>query len=120
MYTVYGIKNCNTVKKALDYLNAHQVPYLFHDYKKAGVTKKMLSNWAGQIGWEPLINKKGTTWRKLDDQTKEGVTTKAAALDLAIAHTSVIKRPLIELDGKVIALGFDKEVYDNIVWENRD
>ena len=118
MYTVYGIKNCNTVKKALDYLNAHQVSYIFHDYKKAGVTKKILSNWASQIGWEPLINKKGTTWRALDEQTKESITNKSAAFDLAIAKTSVIKRPLIELDGKVIAIGFDETTYDAVDWQH--
>lgn len=118
MYTVYGIKNCNTVKKALDYLNAHQVSYIFHDYKKAGVTKKILSNWASQIGWEPLINKKGTTWRALDEQTKESITNKSAAFDLAIAKTSVIKRPLIELDGKVIAIGFDEATYDAVDWQH--
>lgn len=117
MYTVYGIKNCNTVKKSLDYLNAHQIPYSFHDYKKAGVTKKMLANWASQIGWESLINKKGTTWRMLDDATKAAVTNKNAAFDLAIAKTSVIKRPLIELDGKVIALGFDEQTYNGIDWQ---
>lgn len=116
MYTLYGIKNCNTVKKALDYLGDRKVPYIFHDYKKSGITKKKLTAWAAQIGWEPLINKKGTTWRALDDETKNSITNKSAAFDLAIAKTSVIKRPLIELDGKVIALGFDKETYDGIDW----
>jgi Spx/MgsR family transcriptional regulator len=116
MYTVYGIKNCNTVKKALDYLNGRKVPYIFHDYKKAGITKKKLTGWSGQIGWEPLINKKGTTWRALDEETKNSIANKTAAFDLAIAKTSVIKRPLIELDGKVIALGFDQETYDAIDW----
>ena len=118
MYIVYGIKSCNTVKKALDFLNQHGIDYSFHDYKKAGVTKKLLSNWAGQIGWEPLINKKGTTWRALDEETKSSITNKTAAFDLAIAKTSVIKRPLIELDGKVIALGFDQQTYDNIDWQS--
>ena len=116
MYTVYGIKNCNTVKKALDYLNTRQVPYHFHDYKKAGITRKKLTGWADQIGWEPLINKKGTTWRALDEETKNSITHQAAALDLAVGHTSVIKRPLIELDGKVIALGFDQQAYDEVDW----
>jgi len=117
MYTVYGIKNCNTVKKALDYLSNHKVPYILHDYKKAGITKKKLTAWAGQIGWEPLINKKGSTWRMLDEETKNSIVTKSAAFDLAIAKTSVIKRPLIELDGRVIALGFDQGAYDAIDWE---
>lgn len=117
MYTVYGIKNCNTVKKALDYLNNHKVPFIFHDYKKSGITKKKLTGWAGQIGWEPLINKKGTTWRALDEETKSSITNKSAAFELAIEKTSVIKRPLIELDGKVIALGFDEKTYDAQQWE---
>ena len=116
MYTVYGIKNCNTVKKALDYLTEKGVEYSFHDYKKAGITKKKLTDWASQIGWEPLINKKGSTWRMLDEATKNSVTNKKAAFELAETKTSVIKRPLIELDGKVIALGFDKDTYDKINW----
>lgn len=116
MYIVYGIKNCNTVKKSLDYLNAHQVPYTFHDYKKEGVTRQKLTQWAKQLGWEPLINKKGTTWRMLDDDLKAGVTNQTRALALAAEKTSVIKRPIIEKDGKVIALGFDKAGYDAIAW----
>lgn len=117
MYTVYGIKNCNTVKKALDYLNEHKVPYIFHDYKKAGITKKHLTAWAKDVGWEPLINKKGTTWRTLDEATKNSIVNKTAAFNLAIAKPSIIKRPLIELDGKVIALGYDKETYGVIDWQ---
>lgn len=116
MYTVYGIKNCNTVKKALDFLNQHDIPYQFHDYKKEGVTKIKLAEWAKQLGWAPLINKKGTTWRGLDEAVKAGVTNKTAAITLAQEKTSVIKRPLIEQSGKVIALGFDQGVYDDIQW----
>ena len=116
MYIVYGIKNCNTVKKALDYLNEHHVPYQFHDYKKEGITKKKFSEWATQIGWEPLINKKGTTWRKLDDSTKNSITNKTNAINLAVQQTSVIKRPLIELNGSVIALGFEQAAYDAVTW----
>lgn len=116
MYTVYGIKNCNTVKKSLDYLNRHQIPYTFHDYKKKGVTSKKLAGWAKQIGWEPLINKKGTTWRLLDETIKASVTSQAKALALAKEKTSVIKRPLIEKEGMIITLGFDEATYDGIHW----
>lgn len=116
MYTVYGIKNCNTVKKALDFLDRHEIPYEFHDYKKQGITKAKLSEWAAQLGWEPLINKKGMTWRGLDEDVKTGVTNKKAAIALAQEKTSMIKRPLIERGGKVIALGFDQSLYDDTKW----
>lgn len=117
MYTVYGIKNCNTVKKALDFLNQHKIPYQFHDYKKEGITKKKLSEWAKQLGWEPLINKKGTTWRGLDEATKAGITNQAAGLALAQEKTSVIKRPIIEQEGQVVTLGFDETAYADIRWK---
>jgi len=108
---VYGIKNCNTVKNALDWLNRHKVDYTFHDYKKSGVTDAKLKDWIKQVGWESLVNKRGTTWKQLDESVKDAVTNQAAAIALMKEKTSVIKRPLIEVDGKVIALGFDENVY---------
>ena len=108
---VYGIKNCNTVKTALDWLMKHHVEFTFHDYKKSGVTDGKLKEWIKQVGWESLVNKRGTTWKQLDDVTKAAVTNQSAAIALMKDKTSVIKRPLIEVDGKIIALGFDEDVY---------
>lgn len=111
MYTVYGIKNCNTVKKALDWLKKNKVEFEFHDYKTKGVDPAKLKNWSGQTGWEKLVNKKGTTWRQLDEKIQNNVTTEKAAIALMQEKTSVIKRPLIERNSKVVALGFDEAEY---------
>jgi len=109
--TVYGIKNCNTVKSALDWLKNHKVEFEFHDYKSKGITESKLKGWSKQVGWESLVNKRGTTWRQLDEKVQAKVTSESAAIALMIEKTSVIKRPLIEEDGKVIALGFDEKEY---------
>jgi arsenate reductase len=109
--TVYGIKNCNTVKNALDWLKKHKVDYDFHDYKTQGVTAAKLKAWSAQVGWESLVNKRGMTWRQLDPATQAGVTSEKAAIALMLEKTSVIKRPLIEVDGQVVALGFDEATY---------
>lgn len=114
MLTVYGIKNCNTVKKALDFLNTNNLAYQFHDYKKQGITKSKLETWSKQVSYETLINKKGTTWRALDESVKNSITNKKSAIDLMAEKTSAIKRPLIEKDNKIIALGFDEEEYRKI------
>lgn len=108
---VYGIKNCNTVKKALDWLKKNKIEYEFHDYKTSGVTDAKLKEWIKQVGWESLVNKKGTTWRQLEDSIKEKVSTQSAAIALMKEKTSLIKRPLIEQDGQVITLGFDEKEY---------
>ena len=109
---VYAIPNCNTVKKALDWLKANKVSYEFHDYKKLGVNSSMLTNWCKQVGWEALVNKKGATWRLLPQATQASITTQKAAITLMTEKTSVIKRPLLEKDGKIIALGFDEAEYN--------
>ncbi|MFO7256642.1 MAG: ArsC family reductase [Bacteroidota bacterium] len=112
--TVFGIKNCNTVKRALEWLGAHKVSYDFHDYKTKGITASKLKEWSRQVGWETLVNRKGTTWRQLDDRQKAQITNQGAAIKLMTEKPSVIKRPLIEKDGKVIALGFDESEYAKI------
>ena len=109
--TLYGIKNCNTVKSAIDWLKKHKVDFEFHDYKTKGVSASQLKDWSKQVGWESLVNKRGTTWRQLDEAIKKKVTNELAAIVLMQEKTSVIKRPLIEEKGKVIALGFDEEEY---------
>ena len=111
MKTVYAIPNCNTVKKALDWLKANKVNFEFHDYKKKGITVTQLTYWCKQIGWEALINKKGATWRQLPKEIQESITTQKAAIALMMEKTSIIKRPLIEEDGKILALGFDEAEY---------
>lgn len=111
MITVYGIKNCNTVKSALDWLKSHNVAFDFHDYKSKGIDAQRLRKWENQIGWEKLVNKRGTTWRQLDELTQQGVKDASSAIQLMMEKTSVIKRPLIERDGQVIALGFDEDEY---------
>ena len=111
---VYGIKNCNTVKNALKWLDENKVEYTFHDYKTKGVTEKMLRSWCEQKGWESLVNKKGTTWRQLDTNVQKGTTDEDSAIRLMLEKPSIIKRPLIEDKGRVTALGFDETSYGEI------
>ena len=108
---VYAIPNCNTVKKALDWLKAKKVAYVFHDYKKLGITNTLLTDWCKQVGWEALVNKKGATWRLLPPNEQAKITTQKAAIGLMIEKTSIIKRPLITLNDKVILLGFEETEY---------
>lgn len=112
--TLYGIKNCNTVKSAIEWLKKNKVDFEFHDYKSKGITASKLKEWSEQVGWESLVNKRGTTWRQLDDKTQSAITDQKSAIDLMTEKTSVIKRPLIEDKGKVIVLGFDEEKYKKI------
>ena len=108
---VYGIKNCTTVKNALDWLKKKKVDFEFHDYKSKGITEAKLKSWSKQVGWESLVNKRGTTWRQLDEKIQSKVTNEASAIALMMEKTSVIKRPLIESEGKVVTLGFDEGEY---------
>ena len=109
--TVYGIKNCNTVKTALDWLKKNKTEFDFHDYKAKGITEEKLKEWIKQVGWESLVNKRGTTWRQLDPALQEKITNEKEAIKLMMEKTSVIKRPLIEERGKIAALGFDEADY---------
>ncbi len=99
------------MKKGLEWLTKNKVNFEFHDYKKEGVTAAKLKEWIKQVGWESLVNKKGTTWRQLDESVKIKVTNQKEAIALMLEKTSVIKRPLIEDKGQVMVLGFDEEVY---------
>ncbi len=114
MYQIYGISNCNTVKKALSWLDGHHVAYTFHNYKKEGASEGLLMSWCKQVGWEALVNKKGTTWRTLPEDVKIQVTDEKSAVALMREKTSVIKRPLIEKEGKVVMLGFDDAAYEQL------
>lgn len=108
---VYGIKNCDTVKKALNWLKANNKAFEFHDYKKEGITTEKLQSWSSQVGWENLLNRRGTTWRKLDEETRNSVTDETQAINVMLTNTSIIKRPVIEKEGKVLMVGFDEASY---------
>jgi arsenate reductase (glutaredoxin) len=112
---VYGIKNCNTVKSAIDWLNKNKVEFEFHDYKKSGITVAKLNEWCKQVGWESLVNKRGTTWRQLEETDQNKVINEKSAIALMLEKTSVIKRPLIEEDGKVLLLGFDENAFKKVL-----
>jgi arsenate reductase len=107
---VYGITNCNTVKKALDWFKENQVMYEFHDFKKLGVSQEKLQEWDSKAGYEKFLNKQGLTWKQLDPAVKDAVKTKEDALQLLQQKTSMIKRPVIE-DGGFLFFGFDEAVY---------
>lgn len=103
---LYGIPNCDTVKKARAWLTGNSLAYQFHDFKKQGVPAGRLREWMAQCGWERLVNRQGTTWRKLDTKEQAAVTDAASAQALMQAHPSVIKRPVVEW-GDEITVGFD-------------
>jgi arsenate reductase len=107
--TIYGIKNCDTMKKARAWLDGHGVAYDFHDYKTAGIEKEKLKAWSDQVGWETLLNRAGTTFRKLPDAEKEGLNERKA-LALMLAQPSMIKRPVLEQGSKLL-VGFKPELY---------
>ncbi len=108
--TLYGIPNCDTVKKARNYLDGRGISYQFHDYKKAGVTAADLERWSKVVGWEKLLNKAGTTFKKLLDADKADID-EAKAIALMVANPSMIKRPVVE-GGKTLLVGFSPAVYD--------
>jgi len=108
--TIYGIKNCDTMKKARAWLDAHGVAYAFHDYKTESVERETLEGWVKSLGWEVLLNRAGTTFRKLPDEEKNGITEKKA-IALMLAQPSMIKRPVLERGGKLL-VGFKADVYD--------
>ena len=107
---VYGIPNCNTVEKALAWLKQHQVDFEFHDYKKKGITKTKFEEWAAKVGWEALLNKKGTTWRQLPPTVQQSIVNQEAAFELIMEKPSVTKRPIIESNNKIL-IGFDEEAF---------
>ncbi len=109
MTILYGIPNCDTVKRARDWLAAHDVGYAFHDFKTAGVPADRLAAWVDAAGWERVLNRKGTTWRKLDPALQASVTDAASAQAVMREQASVIKRPVVEWDDGRITVGFDED-----------
>jgi arsenate reductase (glutaredoxin) len=114
MILVYGISNCDTVKKARTWLDQAGVTYQFHDFKKMGVPPASLDQWIAQVGWEKLVNRQGMMWRKLDDAAKAAVVDAAAARALMMATPSVIKRPVVEARSQVL-VGFDAAVWSRVL-----
>ena len=112
--TIYGIKNCDTMKKARAWLDGKGVAYGFHDYKTAGIDKDRLKIWSDKVGWETLLNRAGTTFKKLPDADKEGLTERKA-LALMLAQPSMIKRPVLDLGRGKTIVGFKPEIYEAVV-----
>ena len=108
--TIHGIKACDTMKKARGWLDSRRVDYAFHDYKVAGIDRPTLEAWARQVGWETLLNRSGTTFRKLPDADRQELTA-AKAISLMLAQPSMIKRPVLDVDGELV-VGFKPDVYD--------
>lgn len=109
--TLYGIPNCNTVKKAQDWLKANQKAYEFHDFKKKGITAEKLNAWFKTFGWEKVINKNGLTFKKLTKEEQAAINSPEKAIAYLMQNTSAIKRPIVELEGKAILLGFSPADY---------
>ncbi|HWA02294.1 MAG TPA: ArsC family reductase [Rhizomicrobium sp.] len=107
---VYGIKNCDTMKKARAWLERHRVDYEFHDYKAAGIARSTLEAWERRVGWEALLNRSGTTFRKLPEASREGIA-KTSAITLMLAQPSMIRRPVVETNGEIL-VGFKPEIYE--------
>jgi arsenate reductase len=111
MITLYGIPNCDTVKKARTWLDTQGIAYTFHDFKKAGLDQATVANWLKQVPWETLVNKKGTTWRGLADEKKAFITDAASATALMLENTSVIKRPVVCTNSQIL-VGFDPAIFE--------
>lgn len=114
MYIIYGISNCDTIKKTLNWLEKHRIPFTFHNYKTEGITQARLQDWCSQVGWEIVLNKKSTTWRGLDTAIKEKQLNQKEAVKLMATHTSLIKRPVIEKEGRIVTVGFDEARYREV------
>ena len=113
---LYGIANCTTVKKAHQWLAAHGIPARFHDFKTAGVPA-VLEDWVATLGWEPLLNRRGTTWRRLPEGERDRVHDAPSAIALLRAHPSAIRRPLLVTRGRLV-VGFEEETYYSLFREN--
>ena len=111
MITLYGIPNCDTVKKARTWLTDHGADYTFHDFKKHGVPEAQLDNWLATVGWETLVNRKGTAWRGLDEGTKASVVDAASARAVVLSAPSVVKRPVVVWADGTVTVGFKPEAF---------
>ena len=112
MITLYGIANCDTMKKARGWLDGHGVAYAFHDYKKAGVDEGLVRAWVAELGWESLVNRRGTTWRRLPEPEREGIDAKSA-IRLMVENPSLIRRPVLDT-GEARHVGFSEDLYQGL------
>ena len=110
MITVYGIPNCDTIKKTRDWFEKNKIEYVFHDYKKSGITKTKLVDWCNKVGWEIVLNKKSTTWKSLSAEDQKSITNATAAIKVMMENNSIIKRPVIEVED-VILVGYNEEEF---------
>jgi arsenate reductase (glutaredoxin) len=111
--TLYGIPNCDTVKKARIWLDRRGIAHVFHDFKKSGVSRELVNEWLKEVGWDVLVNRKGTTWRGLSDERKAAVVDANSAVDLILESPSLVKRPVLASGGN-IHVGFSDELYQQI------
>ncbi|HBR1718167.1 ArsC family reductase [Klebsiella sp. GG_Kp174] len=111
MLTMYGIKNCDTIKKARRWLEAHQIDYRFHDYRADGLDRAQLDTFFAELGWQALLNTRGTTWRKLDESLRNSIDNADAAAALMLEMPAIIKRPLLCAPGRPMLLGFNEASY---------
>lgn len=109
MLTVYGIPNCDTIKKTLTWLKANNIDFQFHDYKKEGISREKLDTWLAQAEWNTLLNRAGTTFKQLSEEQKAATNDAASALEIMLNMPSSIKRPVIEQNGKVVKIGWKPE-----------
>ena len=114
MIRIYGIKNCDSMKKAFNWLIERDIPYEFHDYKKLGVPRDRLVAWCKTLGWKTLVNTKGPTWRKLTPEQQD-ITTQSKAVAIMMEHSSVIRRPLVETESGHLLVGFDPTMFESFV-----
>ena len=108
---VYGIPNCNTVKKSLDWLKSHHIDFEFHDFKKKGITEEKLNSWCNTFGWETVLNRKGLTCKKLTKDEQAAIDNQEKAIEYLMENTSADKRPILEQDGEAILISFDETLY---------
>jgi arsenate reductase (glutaredoxin) len=113
---IYGIPNCDTTKKAMAWLNKNNISFIFHDYKKQGIENEKLETWCSKVSWEILLNKKSTTWREFSKTEQEKIINQAAAIKVMMNNTSIIKRPVIEYNSKIM-VGFNEEGYKQLFAE---
>jgi arsenate reductase len=110
---LYGIRNCDTMKKALSWVSEHDIDYVFHDYKKEGVERSKLVEWCKAVGWKSLLNTKGTTWKKLTPE-QQAVTAQGQAVVLMMENPSLIRRPVVEVQGQLL-IGFDATLFESFM-----
>lgn len=114
MIKLYGIPNCDTVKKARSWLALHNIEVEFHDFKKQGLNPELVQRWLMQTSWELVINRKGLTWRGLSEEQKSTITNNIGAEKIMLEKSSIIKRPLLEQDDKLLHIGFDEAAYKKL------